>query len=253
MKELLLLGGSHLPALVSHLKNIIKFNRTLPSGYIPKWVACTDLDVTLSLKSDNQSNLHCKGVKILEESCRKEYGAPVIPYDPERIICLCIGSWHHACDDPIWLTHYPAEVEPDLTQTTPISTFEVINRISPEVFLRVQLLLNLISGKRLNLFLVVTPPTILCQLAALDCIPPRTLMYVTQLCYSLFVRSLLSLKIQFVDISEKVLDNDKFLRYDYCINFGDSHANSKYGQVLWENISNLLETNNWDPQAFRIK
>jgi hypothetical protein len=252
MKELLLLGGSHQASLISYLKDINSFKKPLKNSYYIKAVGCSDLDLVYNLKIDQNCNLILNSFQQLAQSCIEEYGVPYISYDPERIICLSLGSWHHAISDPIWQTHYPAEIEPDINQVIPISTSEVINRIFNNVLIRLSLIISLLLSNKLNLFVVIPPPIPITNEASNLYIPIKTAKYINFLCYKMYINSLSTLKIKYIDIIDSVLDYNGYLKYEYCSRYADSHANNKYANLLWKHILNLLDENDWNSLNFKL-
>ncbi|MDR1576772.1 MAG: hypothetical protein LBT86_00890 [Deltaproteobacteria bacterium] len=252
MKELLLLGGSHQASLISYLKDINGFKKPLKNSYHIKAVGCSDLDLVNNLKIDQNSNLILNQFQQLAQSCIEEYGIPYISYDPERIICLSIGSWHRAISDPIWQTHYPAEIEPDINQVTPISTYEVINRVYNNVFIRLSVIISLLLSNKLNLFVVIAPPIPITNEGSNLFIPIKTAKYINFLCYKMYTNALKTLNIKYIDIVETVLDQNGYLKFEYCYRFADSHGNNKYGSLVWKQILNLLDENNWNPESFHL-
>jgi hypothetical protein len=253
MKELLLIGGSHLASVVSYLKDINGFKKPLKNDYIVKAVGCDDLDLVNYLKADGNANLNLSLHEPLKQSCIKEYGNSIISFDHERIICLISGSWHRAVYDTIWKTYYPAEIEPELNQVTPISTFEVINRIYMNIFTRLNLIISLLLTNKLNFFVVLQPPMPLIFEGGLCGIPIKTGKYIYFMCYNMYINALYALNIKYVDLTNEAIDNDGFLKFDYNLKFADWHANNKYGACLWKKIINLLDENNWNPLSFRVE
>ncbi|MDR0550051.1 MAG: hypothetical protein LBI10_11675 [Deltaproteobacteria bacterium] len=251
MKELLLLGGSHQSCLVSYLKDIGAFNNTIKEGYRLKAVGCPDLDLANYVKIDSNSNIHCGSFDLLAETCVQAYGEPIIKYDPERIICLSIGSWHRATTDPIWRKYYPVEVEPDLDQIYPISTLEVINRVILNVNVRLNTILHLLITQKLNILVIIPPPIPLCHQAIVSSTPARTVRYIDLLCYKIYVTLLDKYNIKHLDITDQALGNDSFLDFNYWLSFKDNHANNKYAAYLWKSILKYFDERNWDPKAFQ--
>jgi hypothetical protein len=210
----------------------------------------SDLDFSNLVKIDNSLNILCNSYEALAKSCIETYGEQIIRYNPERIICLTIGSWHWDTDDPLWQTHYPAEIEPDLNQTVPISTNEIFNRIGLNVYIRLKCLPQFVQKRRFNLFMNICHPASLFSLGATNGTPERTVKYLDFICYKLYHNALRNLGVKYLDMYDETVDCDSFLKFNYILKFADLHTNIKYGEYIWSQIINFLNKYNWDKNNF---
>jgi hypothetical protein len=250
MKELLLIGGSHQMPILEYIKEQNYLDHISPSGFKVKLVMCSDLDFTDLVRVDSNLNIRCDSFNVLAESCIAAYNEPIIRYNPERIICLTLGSSHWAMDDPFWQTHYPAEIEPDLNQTIPVSMNELINRTCLNIVPRLTALVNIFLRPQFNIFWNICHPVNFFSLGASNGTPERTVKYIDLLYHSLYVKAAQNLGVKYIDAYSKVLGKDSFLRFEYCMKFADLHTNIKYGQFIWNEIMHLLNSCNWNITHF---
>lgn len=230
MKELLLLGGSHLNTLISLLTQP-DGGQYLPPGLTLKIVACSDLDFVGGMRLTPAGEIDCRAQATLSQSCQSAYGQPIIPRDPERIIGLSLGSWHHAADDPIWLSRYPADLPSG--PGSPISLHEVVERIRPVVSSRVRLL-NMLREAGHRFFVIPVPPPPFFHEGAVAGAPPGTVLYIHNLCAALFRAAMVELNLPWADCSGRDLDPNGFLRPELSLSFNNSHARGRdYGRLLW--------------------
>lgn len=233
MREFLLLGGSHLNSLISLISLLTQPDggQYLPPGWALKIVTCSDLDFVGGMNLTPAGEIDCQRQAALSQSCQSAYGQPIIPLDPERIIGLSLGSWHHAADDPIWLSHYPADLPSG--PGSPISLHEVMERIQPEVITRVRVM-AMLRGAGHRFFLIPAPPPSFFHEGAVAGAPPGTVLYIHNLCAALFRTAMAELNLTWADCSGRDLDPNGFLRPELSLSFNNSHARGRdYGRLLW--------------------
>lgn len=247
-KELLLLGGSFMAPFIDYLKTNESMKNSSP--YPIKAVACSDLDFCASVRLSPQGDIDCRGHAFLSRSCREAYGGDIIPFNPGRLICLGIGGWHHAVDDPIWKNHYPADLSPDWDQTTPLAINETVDRILPEIQLRVETARRFAETQN-SFFVILVPPMIFRNAALASGIPPRTARYVNSLCVILFKRALERLGVNYLDGPGLGFDPNSFFKPEYFHKADDGHANAAYTASYWQSITEFLDRNKWQPDVFR--
>ncbi|MDR1922430.1 MAG: hypothetical protein LBS31_11940 [Candidatus Adiutrix sp.] len=240
MKELLLLGGSHHNSLIS-LLNGDNGKRLLPAGCRLKIVSCSDLDFSFAVDVNATGDIDCLKHPNLKQACLNAYNQTLIKYDPDRVIGLSLGSWHHAVDDPIWLSRYPADLAPVDQQREPISLNEVVERILPEVRLRVEVIKKFLRTRH-RFFVIPVPPPSFFHEGAVAGIPPHTVLYIHNLCAVLFKTALEALKVTLANTpAVRTMEPNGFLRPELSCNFGDHHARGlEYGRRLWPGVEELL-------------
>lgn len=245
--ELLLLGGSHMAQIISYAQSRSNAAIGAPKNFEIKSVCCSDLDFSATFDVTPERALDCRGHAYLARSCQQTYGGHLIPYIPNRIICVLIGNWHHVVDDPIWTTRYPAELLPGVEQSVPVSVNEIIERIWPEVYIRVKVMAALLRGGQ-RFFAAFTPYIPLFQATKMG-VPPRTVQYLHGLCHVLYKNALTSLGIKYVSNPQSFISPDGFLKPELCT-YNNSHANDKYVGLYWDQIRFYLDQHEWRPDNF---
>lgn len=237
-RELLFLGGSYLNTVFYYVRHY-EYTLDLPPGWDVKLLGASELDFLLGCRGLENGTIDCQGNDHIAEACRRVYGRPYITPDPNRLIGLCVGSWHHVTDDPYWDDHIPADLAPCGGQGEIVSLNEVIDRVSPEIRLRLELVKSLMIAD-CDFFMISLPPT-----SAYYGQGARK-MYLHSICNILYQTAINSLGLGCLDLAWTGIDHDGFLAPTMWGDFDDLHAHKdNYGRLIWPKIISFLNEHNW--------
>jgi hypothetical protein len=246
--EILLTGGCHIQYLWYYLRDNEPYPPLPDKWTVKAMITSTmrgriisEVDFIKSVRVAPNGDIDCRNSSVIAQLCQEVYGEPWIRVDPARIIAVSMGTWHHSVNLPFWRTHYPADLAPFHGQYLPVSTGEVIERILPDVAVRIELARRLAASPN-RFFIVTSPPAPLAhQAIAKEGISPATVRYIHLLCQKLYTAAMERLGIPYIDYYMDGLDGYGFLSPDMTFQFADCHARAfKIGQLHWDRLVDFL-------------